>query len=321
MHSTQAAELEFGGLVEAELFVGDEFTGADYSDIVLATIELGVDARLNDRVSAHLLMLHEDDDTEPMEVDEGFISVRLDHGLSVSAGRMYVPFGSFESHFITDPLTIELGETREAAAVLSYVGDNGLYGAVYAFNGDTIEAGNNGDETIDGVGGSIGYLWEDGDMSLDVGLDYISNIADGDTTSDTLSGGTYPHTLQEYVNAMALHANYTRGPLAVFFEYMASDQYNVADLGFNGRGAEPTAVNLEAGYDFGWSTAMIGYQGTDEAVNLELPEHLILVGLSKEIYENTYLSAEYGMYEDYSSAAGGTGNDKNLLTVQLAVEF
>lgn len=202
--------------------------------------------------------------------------------------------------------------------LLGYEG-GGFYGAAYTFNGDSGEASTPaGEDTIEHFGASFGYLWTDGDTSLDVGVDYISSLADSDGLGDGLSA---PEALQSFASATALHAIYTRNALGVIFEYISSDEFDAADLAFNGQGASVSAFNLEAGYDFGWGVAAIGYQGTDEAVGLGLPESRVLFAVSKEIFEATTLSFEHAMDEDYSSADGGTGNDASTTTIQLAVEF
>ena len=322
--NAEATEVEISGVIEAEVGFSSDFNDVDTSDIALATVELGFDAEINDRVSGHLLLLHEDDSTEPMEVDEGIITLDLTNGWSLSAGRMYVPFGSYETNLVSDPLTLELGETREAAVLIGYEA-NGFYGSAYAFNGDTIEASTPaGEDTIEHFGASFGYVWENGDMSLDVGVDYISSLGD----SDGISGGLpdvdadeLPDPLVSYVSGTALHANYTQGELSVIFEYVSSDDFDASELAFNAQGASLSAFNLEAGYGFDWGSAAIGYQATDEAVALGLPESRILVAVSKEIFENTSLSFEYAMDDDYGTSDGGTGKDGSSATIQLAVEF
>lgn len=321
--NANAAEVEISGLIEAEANFASDFNDVDSSDIALATVELGFDAQINDRVSSSVLLLHEDDDTEPMEVDEGTITVDLTNGWSVTAGRMYVPFGVFESNMVSDPLTLELGETREAALLLGYEA-NGLYASAYAFNGDTSETSTPaGEDTIEHTGVSIGYAMESGAHSLDVGLGYISSIGDSDGLSPALDGnadGT-PDPLTSFVSGTALHAIYTRDALSLIFEHVAADDFAVGELAFKGQGASISATNLELGYEFAWGSAAIGYQMTEEAVALGLPESRILLAASKEIFENTSLSVEYATDEDYSITDGGTGNDASSLTLQLAVEF
>jgi len=36
----------------------------------------------------------------------------------LTAGQLYVPFGAFETGLISDPLTLEIGETRESTVLL-----------------------------------------------------------------------------------------------------------------------------------------------------------------------------------------------------------
>ena len=87
-------KLTVSGALEVEYGSSESYAGVDSSDVTLATVELGFDARINDRIDAHLTFLYEEDDT-PIEVDEGTISVSLNAGHSVVMGQMYVPFGAF----------------------------------------------------------------------------------------------------------------------------------------------------------------------------------------------------------------------------------
>ncbi len=82
-----------GGLIEVEGFTDDNDRYGDTSDIVLATVGLGLAVDLLRFVKGHLLFLWEEGGTEPMEVDVCYLSVASPHGLSVVAGRMYIPFG------------------------------------------------------------------------------------------------------------------------------------------------------------------------------------------------------------------------------------
>ena len=45
------------GVVELEAASAEDFKGNDTSDISLATVELGLDAEINEWVNAHLLLL------------------------------------------------------------------------------------------------------------------------------------------------------------------------------------------------------------------------------------------------------------------------
>jgi len=165
--------VKLSGLVEVEAFKSDGYDGEDESDITLATVELGIDISLHKFVSGHLLFLWEEDDTEPVDIDEGYIYLGNTEFFPVyfQVGKLYVPFGNFESNMISDPLTLELGETRETAGVLG-LEYNGFYAAAYAFNGDVDEEGD--DNEIKCFGFNGGYAYESEDLSFDLGAGWIN---------------------------------------------------------------------------------------------------------------------------------------------------
>lgn len=111
--------IELSGLIEVEAgYVSidpKEGDSSDESDIAVATVELGVDAEITKHVLGHVLFLYEDG--EDISVDEATITLSGEDVIPayLTAGEMYVPFGNFESHMISDPLTLEIAETREAA--------------------------------------------------------------------------------------------------------------------------------------------------------------------------------------------------------------
>jgi hypothetical protein len=147
----------------AESGVGDE----DTSDLVPATIELGIDVDVVENVSGHILLLYEDG--EDFSVDEGFIRLDGGDGLPIyfQAGEMYIPFGNFQTYMVSDPLTLELGETQEAAAQIGF-DVNGFYGSVYAFNGDVDE--DDSESHMDNYGANLGYAMEKETFSIDLGV-------------------------------------------------------------------------------------------------------------------------------------------------------
>ena len=321
-----ADSVVIGGVAEIEAVFEEGYDGARQGDIVLATVEIGMEAKLNERVSASVLLLYEEDDT-PLEVDEGVITLNLTPSgrWYLAGGQMYVPFGVFESHLISDPLTSELGETRESALLVGF--ESGVvYGSVYVFNGDvgTEEAIEDDEDVIDQMGLNLGVALENNAMSLDLGLSYINNIADADLLSEMLAEGMV-EGVDDYVSGLALHGILSIGPLTLIGEYVAADQFNDGELDFDGEGAQPVAANLEAGFGFDWqgreATLAAAYQLSEEAVALELPETRVMLGVAVEVFERTLLSIEYAYDEDYAEEDGGTGETANTLTAQLAVEF
>lgn len=318
--SVMAAEpVKISGLMEIEAYTGKNFEQNSVGDILVGKIELGLDSQINERTAMHILLEHEDDDTEPMQLKEGTIIVNLNNGWHLVGGRMILPFGFYESNMIVEPLTVEIGETYEAAIKLGYGGDKGLYGSVYAFRGDTIETATetSGDHNVESYGANIGYLINSGETNLDFGAGYISTIGD----SDTVSGALDTTTLDDYVSGIALHATVSNGPWSAVAEYIKSGQFQPGELDFNGQGAQPVATNLEGAYSFAWGTFALSYQTTEEALAVELPEKRIVTAFILDLNEDTTVKIEYINDRDYATDVGGTGEKASNLGVQLAVTF
>ena len=308
------------GLVEVEVGFSEDYDGNDESDIALATVELGIDIDLHKYVSAHILLLWEEDDTEPVDLDEGYIMLgNTEHfPLYLQAGKLYVPFGNFESHMISDPLTLELGETRETAAIFG-VEYKGLYGGAYAFNGDIDESGD--DDEIKCFGLNAGYAFENETFGLDIGAGWINNLGDSDTLGDTLPG-----EIKDYVGGLTAHAIFSWRGLQLIGEYLgATDDFEVDELEFKGVGAEPETWNIELGHTFeiaGHETVVaLAYQGSDEALALELPEERYLGTIGVGLIDGLSLAVEYAHDEDYDEKDGGTGDNADTITLQMALEF
>lgn len=296
------------GVVEVEAGVADTATTTE-SDIAVATVELGVEAAISDFSSASILFLYEDGGT--VDLDEATITIGNTEKMPVylTAGKMYVPFGNYESQMISDPITLDIGEAQEDALLIG-VEVEGFYGSTYLYNGDTEDGG---DDEIEHYGINGGFAMEQDAFSLDVGAGWISSIRDSDGLFDGTA--TYPN---DYVGGYAVHAIVGFGPVTFISEYVAASDDIMAT------GTEVSAFNVEAGISFpigGKEGAVaLAYQSTDEAVTI-LDEERILVSFGMELMEGTALAFEWVTAEDYSVADGGTGAEIDTYTLQLAAEF
>lgn len=320
---TVTDNVALSGLVELEMNATDsDITDEDTSDITLATVELAIDATLSDWSSGHLLLLYEEgEEDDHIIIDEGTVTFGNTEKFPgyLTAGKMYVPFGSFESNMISDPLTLELGETNDSAVQVGFeAGD--FYGSIYAYNGDVNEVGE--DDEVDTFGANLGYGTVIDTMVINVGIDWMNNIGDTDGLGDAL-----PDEIEDYVGGLSVHAFLETGPFTFIAEYVtALDDFEPAELDFKGDGAEPESFMIEAAYTtelFGGraTTFAIGYQGTDEALALELPEERYIGTVSLELFANTNLALEYFHDEDYDESDGGTDKDADSATMQVAVDF
>ena len=314
--------VELSGLVEVEAGYTDSADGAE-SDLAVSTVEVGLDAQVTPWVNAHVLILYEEDETDPPEFDEAIITIANPDAspFSLAAGRMYAPFGNYDSALISDPLTLEIGETRETAVQAGW-GVGNFQALAWAANGDANDGGN---EQIDLFGVGLDYGVEGGEEQLGyaLGLSWISNLADSDSLQETV---TNPDNLADAVEGWSAHAALHWQVFTLIGEYLAAaDDFDAADLAFNGAGARPSAWNLEVDYGFEMAgreaEVAVAWQQTEEALALELPEKRWLAALSMGIHDQTTLALEYAHDEGYGANEGGSGEDTDTFTLQLAVAF
>ena len=331
--------LEIAGLIEIEASHTSPYEGGSQSDLILSTFELGIMAPVTDWVEVNASLLYEQYDT-PLEVDVASITLaNLEQNpLFFTAGQIYVPFGAYETNLVSDPLTLDIGEAREVAAQLGFVqGD--FTGSAYLFNGDhDID----GEDQLGSWGANLGYAHEEEGRSWAFGLGYLSDLGDSDGLQDLITENretAYQEGLDagaadgwlsldptERTGGWTANAALTFGQVNFIGEYLSAiEEFEVYSLGFGHRGAKPSAWNLELGYSFTVfgreSTAAIAYQGTDEALALELPKERWLVGWSIGLFDNTALSLEWAHDRDYGTREGGTGQSSDNLAAKLAVEF
>jgi hypothetical protein len=312
--------LSFSGAVEGEAGTENGYGDEKTSDITLATVELGVEAEVCDWAVANFVLLWQEDDTPQVEVDEGTITlVNTERSpFYLTAGKFAVPFGAYETNMISDPLTLEIGETYQSAVQAGLEHPSGFRGSAYTFNGDIDEDGE--DDTITCFGANVGYGLEVGNIGLDIGAGWINNIADSDGLGGWIDDSGL--TLKEYPGGFTGHVVVTVAPFMVIGEYVAA----MDDLAFTNdpKQEAPSAYNIELGYTFALmgkeSTVGVAYQGTDNCGGI-VPETRLIASIGVSIGENVGVALEYARDEDYEVRDGGTGDEADVITAQLALEF
>ncbi len=330
LNAYATSPIKISGLMEVDASFSKDYNQNKTSDVTVAKVELAFDATINAQTTAHILMLHEDNNTEPMQLSEGIITIQLGNGWYFNGGRMVVPFGTYETNFVTNPITTDLGEAHKAALQFGFE-RNGLYGSLYAYNGNTIKTSTalKGDDNAEHFGTNIGYILNSGETSFNIGADFTSSLAEADAVSGALSINTDTDgdaiadtaTLSSYTHGISLHGIYTHGPWIAIMEYLKADRFQATELAFNGRGAAPSATNLEAAYSFSWGSIAMAYQTTSDALTLGLPKYRTVIGLSMRLIENSTLNIEHWKDQDYSNNVGGSGASRSKSTIQLAVTF
>ncbi|PKN13645.1 MAG: hypothetical protein CVU69_00270 [Deltaproteobacteria bacterium HGW-Deltaproteobacteria-4] len=276
------------------------------SDLTLATAQLGLDAKVNEAVGVNFTLLYEEDGE--LEVDQAFM--HFEQGSwNLSAGRIYLPFGAFHSHFISDPLPLALGETRQTALVLTYQREFFSLSA-FAFNGNEDKASSE-DQVNDG-GLSLTVAPSEG---LEFGASVLSDISE--SGAEFLGGNGYSRR----VAGWSAYAHLKQGRLGLEAEYLAAAKaFAASDLDANsdGRGDKPQTWNLEAAWELTPAVELAARFGGGREL-ADAPRREYGVDLSWMPLAATTISVEY-LHGKFASSLAAVDHSEQL-TMQVALAF
>lgn len=229
-----------------------------------------------------------------------------------TAGQIYVPFGTYSSLMISDPLTKIIGRTKARALELGFQqsGDNAFYGSTYIFRGDShvgsVSRINNG-------GLNLGYKYKGNPFRANVGAGVIANIADSGGMQNG-NGFSQYERISHRVPAYDLRGIFGLGDhIDVITEFVtASTNFSANDMSFDGRGAKPWAFDVEAGYSFYIldsrpSTLGLGYTQSHEALSLGIPQSRYSLVFNTSLWRNTLQAIELRHDKNYSSGSTANG--------------
>jgi hypothetical protein len=261
------------GLIEIEAnYAETDFTNPSLEDeknsnIDLGAVELGIDANIGKYVDGHVLFKWE---AEELFVDEGFIKINGAEKVPayIIAGKQYIPFEHFDSHFITDPATLTLGETNEGALVAGYQFNREMVDiALGVFNGK-VDKFDTGDHITDYVGAVTINPVE----NVKFGASYISNLAASDSLSEEIQGdgldryvaGWSAFVSASFFDRLDLMAEY----VGAVNDFQAGELYDPAET----ERRKPAAWCTELGFAINdeWNTA-VRYEGAIDGGESFLP--------------------------------------------------
>ncbi len=187
------AKLDVSGSFQSEFsYVTDR--NESESDFYLSIVELSIDPSLSSNVSGHLLMLYEygENDNE-FSLDEGYIEIKMPFIESIefssSLGKLAIPFGEFNSHFVSDPYVLEIGETGQYALGVSL--NHKIIQISSALFKDRIDVDGRNNNQINAFAVKLkGSTPEDmfGEkVNISIGGSFISNIVGTDGLSETFA--------------------------------------------------------------------------------------------------------------------------------------
>ena len=299
-------KVEVGGLVEIEASHVSSDSGPDSSDLIVSTMELGVITQVNDWVGAEVLLLYEEetDNNGDLNVDTAVITLADPDGVwFLKAGQNTLPFGVYPTYMISDPITLELGETNDTALEVGFE-RVGINASVFVFQGDH-------NQRADNFGLQLGLSRDGGPLGFHCNLAYLDNLAESDTLVDAGWIAT-----SDKMPAWIVSAELFSGPFSLLGEYLKATE-SFADAG----GEQPAVFNLEGAYRLQIAdhiaTLALGYQHSRDAANDNwgLPEKRLLGTLKVNLTEGLDSGIELKRDQDYAGAHDTT------VTAQLALEF
>lgn len=318
-----AGETEISGLIEADFFTFEDYDKSKTTDITVGTVEVGIDTAVSDRVDAHILFLYEAQDKlftdEATLIDEVSITLHINDNFSSILGKIYIPFGVYESNMITDPLTLELAETQETVALLDFSSES-FYGSGYLFKGATTRTTDT-DDNVTSYGLNVGFRHNE---VFDVSLGYLSNLAETNALQE-LSGGVtgIPGLIKDDVPAMSISATLVLSYLKITAEHIdALGNFVAGDFdGLLTKDTSPSASYLEFAIKHNAIIYAVAYQQIEDPVFPDLPENIISAAISFPLVDGAYMGFQYSQLSDYSVSDGGTGEDASLFIMQVSTEF
>lgn len=274
-------------------------------------VQVAAEITPTDWSKLELIYEYEDDDEHNRHIlDEAVLSVEYGD-VEWEAGRIYVPFGEYFSHFVEGPI-LEVGETRAPGMNVSYAPNEGLDLKLYAYRGKVDSDGAGGDE-ID-----WGFAIEASPVDFGtLGLSYISDIADAQDPviepEELISANK--------VDGLSGYAVFGFGDFEVNIEFIAAlDAFT--DL--EGDRNRPLAWNAEiAYYPSDRYELAFRMEGTDEIA--DAPRYRTGVSGAWWIRRQVVLRLEY-LYGSFKSGLAEDDleqelNSVRLVAAQLSVEF
>lgn len=233
-----------------------------------------------------------------------------------SLGQMYVPFGRYTSYMVSSPSSKTLGRIQTRAVNLGYHSSNSdiaPFAAVYGYQGATEIDGNQAsDDDVEDFGGNLGVNFSHGDYSATLGASYTTNIAgssglQGDGSAGSgFSESSSAEDLSKRVPGVDLNGMFNYKNYTLLAEYVeATTTFDQSDLSYNGHGAQPKALDVEAVYSFVlWHPSYVAaaYGESWESLSLGVPEKNYGIVYSTAIWRNTALSLELMHNLGYSNS-------------------
>ncbi|OGT06880.1 MAG: hypothetical protein A2103_05325 [Gammaproteobacteria bacterium GWF2_41_13] len=327
--------LVLSGDVEGKAFYTRPYHGPRTTDLNLTGAELDAFAEISQWVNGFATFEYDNSYNAAGTRRVSNSNVRLGKGFLTlgnltkspvfgSLGQMNVPFGRYSSFMISDPLTQTLAKTKARALSLSYIAWNPAaniitpYAHVFGFKGDAKYGNSN---MVNQYGGDLGFWLGNDTWNVDSGVSYMADMADATGMQETgrtdvaFQGFDQAGSNEKMIRgvpAFDWHNTFTYDQYNVVMEYVtAMRAFSPLNATYNGRGAKPSAVDLEGAYNFKLFTLptyfAVGVQGSKDALVFNVPRVRYIAALSSTVLTNTILTLEYRHDVNYGSHDTATG--------------
>ena len=342
--------LKFSGKVEGQMIAQRANDGHYHSDINLSTFELDIMAAMDKWVTGFIALDYDDSpvnngrvNNSRLFVEKGFITIgnlEKTH-FFFTIGQGYFPFGQYSSALISTPLTMALARVKMRGAEIGYThpGDYGLTADLFAFRADNLNYFTNNRVAEGGI--NLSYAFPIKQMDNSIGLSYITNMAESggmeSTGLNSFTGFSNNSAVMfmHRVPGIDVRLNSALGKVSFIAEYVAATKrFDPRNLTYNGRGARPTALHVEAGYNFKVfnkpTNLAVGYGVTSDAMALNIPQRRYFAVLNTSWYRDTLEALEFRhdvLYHGADSASGdgitvsSQGHFLNAMIAQLGIYF
>jgi hypothetical protein len=245
-------------------------------------------------------------------------------------GKQFTDYGRYVIHPFVRTMTQVMTESLQTSAKLGFITQMGFHGDVYAFDNTATATNQSHANTV--YGAALGFDQLNDQLGFDVGVGYMSQLTGVNDINAALGNaytgiGTYVHT----VGGIAVYADVNSGPFSLGARYTTAIQHfaptdisNQYGTPF-AAGARPWALDVTGGFGFNYwaknQNLYLGYQTSNNAVNLALPKNRYVVGYNMDLWKNTNVGVEYNHDTSYSSGNGAPNHNSNTFGARASVKF
>jgi hypothetical protein len=297
--------LEYGALFEWEVGHSDGET-----EEAMATVELGAGWQAMDWLHGDVVFLYEEGDTDPMELDQLYLTLGNTEmfPLYFQAGKIYAPFGHFDSFFISDPVVLELAESLEQSVALGF--EKGGFDAGLTMFDSEVEGGSGRNAIL-----AASYGVEKEGSSIAVGASLIHNILDADGLTGVLEDSGY--TSADEAAGFNAWLTAAKGRVTLIAEYVQALERIEVDGADSG--LKPSSLNLELGYELTDTIDVAAKYEHSTDICGEFAEHRFGAVCNCTLFELDLVSA--GLALEYLRDEFDGGESADRVTLQLALAF